>query len=48
MASIASTISASLGLTQYRFGESFSEALNRADTALLQAKAAGRDRLEVA
>ncbi|MDD3482865.1 biofilm regulation diguanylate cyclase SiaD [Azovibrio restrictus] len=41
-------ISASLGLTQYRFGESFSEALNRADTALLQAKAAGRDRLEVA
>ena len=42
------SISASLGLTIYRPGERFSEALNRADGALLLAKANGRDRIEVA
>jgi diguanylate cyclase (GGDEF)-like protein len=40
-------ISASLGLTVYRPGERFSEALNRADAALSRAKSAGRDRVEV-
>lgn len=42
------SISASLGLTIYHPGERFSEALNRADAALLRAKANGRDRIEVA
>lgn len=37
-------ISASLGWTQYRSGEDFSETLTRADNALLAAKSAGRDR----
>ena len=41
-------ISASLGLSSYRLGERFSDTLNRADAALLQAKANGRDRIEVA
>ncbi len=40
-------IAASLGLTVYRPGERFSETLNRADVALLQAKSGGRDRVEV-
>ncbi len=43
-----SPISASLGLSVYRLGEPFATTLNRADMALLQAKAAGRDRVEVA
>ena len=41
-----SSISASLGLSVYRPGEHFSETLNRADAALLRAKAYGRDRIE--
>jgi diguanylate cyclase (GGDEF)-like protein len=41
------SISASLGLTIYHPGERFSETLNRADGALLLAKANGRDRIEV-
>lgn len=41
-----SSISASFGLSTYRLGERFSETLNRADAALLQAKAHGRDRIE--
>ncbi|OIQ73159.1 putative diguanylate cyclase YdaM [mine drainage metagenome] len=41
-------ISASFGLTIFRSGEPFSETLSRADAALLQAKAAGRDRVEFA
>lgn len=36
-------LSASFGLTEYRPGEGCSDALNRADTALLRAKAAGRN-----
>ena len=39
-------ISASFGLSVYRPGEPFSETLNRADAALLRAKANGRDRIE--
>lgn len=39
-------ISASFGLSVYRLGEHFSETLNRADAALLRAKALGRDRIE--
>ena len=39
-------ITASLGLTVYRPGERFSDTLNRADAALLRAKANGRDRIE--
>lgn len=39
-------ISASFGLSVYRLGEQFSETLNRADAALLRAKALGRDRVE--
>ncbi len=45
---LSGSISASLGLSMYRPGERFSETLNRADEALLQAKANGRDRIEVA
>jgi diguanylate cyclase (GGDEF)-like protein len=40
------SISASFGLSIYYLGEHFSETLNRADAALLQAKALGRDRVE--
>lgn len=36
-------VSVSIGLTIYQPGESYSSTLNRADTALLQAKSAGRD-----
>ncbi|WP_027996302.1 biofilm regulation diguanylate cyclase SiaD [Simplicispira psychrophila] len=43
---LEASISASLGLSIYRLGEHFSETLNRADAALLQAKANGRDRIE--
>ena len=43
-----SAISASFGLSVYRLGEAFSETLNRADAALLRAKALGRDRIESA
>ena len=39
-------ISASVGLSVYRLGERFSDTLNRADAALLQAKNRGRDRIE--
>lgn len=39
-------ITASLGLSIYRPGERFSDTLNRADAALLRAKANGRDRIE--
>jgi len=41
-------ISFSAGLAERRPGEPFSEAINRADKALYRAKAAGRDRLELA
>lgn len=41
-------ISASLGITMYRPDETFSDTLNRADSALLQAKSAGRNRIEIA
>lgn len=41
-------ISFSAGLAERRPGEPFSEAINRADRALYRAKAAGRDRLELA
>ena len=40
------SISASVGLSIYQPGERFSETLNRADAALLQAKNHGRDRIE--
>ena len=40
-------ITASVGLSVYHAGERFSETLNRADAALLRAKANGRDRIEV-
>lgn len=39
-------ITASLGLTLYLPGETYSATINRADTALLHAKAIGRDRVE--
>lgn len=42
------TVSASLGVTLHQAGEGFSTTLNRADIALLRAKAAGRDRIELA
>lgn len=41
-------LSASFGLTTYRAGESYSDTLNRADTALFRAKANGRNRTECA
>lgn len=41
-------LSASLGLTAQTPGEHFSETLKRADAALLRAKAAGRNRSEIA
>lgn len=41
-------ITASLGMTLYHPGEIYSETLDRADTALLQAKSAGRNRIETA
>jgi diguanylate cyclase (GGDEF)-like protein len=40
-------ISTSLGLSLYRSGEPFTETLNRADGALLEAKSAGRDQVKV-
>ena len=40
-------VSVSIGLTIYQPGESYSNTLNRADTALLQAKSAGRDRIKI-
>ncbi|MBF0255955.1 MAG: GGDEF domain-containing protein [Gammaproteobacteria bacterium] len=44
----AISLSASLGLSCFRLGESFSETINRADDALYRAKELGRDRLEIA
>ena len=44
----AGCITASLGLTLYQPDETYSATINRADMALLRAKAAGRDRVEVA
>lgn len=41
-------ITVSIGLSAYRFGETHAAALNRADSALLCAKSAGRDRVEIA
>ena len=41
-------ITASLGMTLYHPGEAYSETLDRADTALLQAKSAGRNRIVTA
>ena len=41
-------ITASLGLTLHHPGEAYSETLNRADSALLQAKSAGRNRIVTA
>lgn len=38
-------ITASLGMAQHSPGEAYSETLNRADTALLRAKSAGRNRI---
>lgn len=43
---LSKTVTASLGLSQYRPGESYSAAINRADNALLQAKKLGRNRIE--
>lgn len=42
------TLSVSLGATEHRPGEAFSDTLNRADTALYAAKARGRNRIECA
>lgn len=44
----AGRITVSLGLTLYQRGETYSATISRADTALLRAKAIGRDRVEVA
>ena len=44
----ARRISFSAGLAERRTGEPFTEAISRADKALYRAKAAGRDRIEVA
>lgn len=44
----ARRISFSAGLAERRDGEPFTEAISRADKALYRAKAAGRDRIEVA
>jgi diguanylate cyclase (GGDEF)-like protein len=41
-------VSASFGIAERRVGESLSETINRADTALFAAKRAGRNRYEVA
>ncbi len=41
-------LSASFGVTEYRAGESAFDTINRADSALLMAKRAGRNRCEVA
>ena len=41
-------ITVSLGITLYQAGEPYSQTLDRADNALLQAKAAGRNRIESA
>jgi diguanylate cyclase (GGDEF)-like protein len=41
-------ITASLGLTVYQPGETYSATISRADTALLRAKSIGRDRVEIA
>jgi len=41
-------LSASLGIAEYRPGESISETINRADAALFAAKRAGRNRCEIA
>ncbi|GAB6390554.1 biofilm regulation diguanylate cyclase SiaD [Stutzerimonas marianensis] len=40
------TVTVSLGLAELRTGESYSSAINRADTALLRAKRNGRNRYE--
>ena len=40
------SVSVSIGLTGYRLGEGYSETINRADEALLQAKRAGRNRVQ--
>jgi diguanylate cyclase (GGDEF)-like protein/PAS domain S-box-containing protein len=42
------TVSVSIGLAQYREGESLDDMLRRADTALYEAKRAGRDRVVIA
>lgn len=44
----ARRISFSAGLAERRLGEPFTEAISRADKALYRAKAAGRDRIELA
>jgi PleD family two-component response regulator len=41
-------LSFSAGLAERRSGEPFTEAISRADKALYRAKAAGRDRIEMA
>jgi diguanylate cyclase (GGDEF)-like protein len=41
-------VSASFGIAERRIGESLSETINRADTALFAAKRAGRNRYEIA
>lgn len=43
---IVVSVTVSLGLTEHRNGEAPAETINRADVALRQAKAAGRNRLE--
>jgi diguanylate cyclase (GGDEF)-like protein len=42
------TLTASLGATEHHPGEAFSDTLNRADAALYEAKAKGRNRVECA
>ncbi|MDD2884442.1 MAG: biofilm regulation diguanylate cyclase SiaD [Dechloromonas sp.] len=41
-------VTASIGITAYLSGESYAQSINRADAALLAAKAAGRNRIELA
>ena len=38
-------VTVSIGIAQFRFGESFSETISRADSALYTAKASGRNRV---
>ena len=46
--SLDGSITASLGLTPYQLGETYSVTISRADVALRHAKSVGRDRVEMA